>query len=100
MTMRVLSLGAAALLALSACAKPDQAPNAATATGATGATTSPAASRARTAALTANSIAAHPAAADSILKAGGYTPDGFQKLMYEIAADPAMSAEYASVRGR
>jgi len=90
MTMRILFLGVATLLAASACTKADK-----------GETTSaPAPSRARTAALTANAIAANPAAADSILNAGGYTPDGFQNLMYEIAADSAMSAEYAGARVR
>jgi hypothetical protein len=94
MIMRLSLLGAVALLAASACAKPDQPARAAAST------TAPAGDRAQTAALTANAIAARPAAADSILKAHGYTPDGFQKLMYEIAADSAMSAEYAGARVR
>lgn len=79
---------------LSACAKTDQ-PDSAVASS-----NPPVASRARAAGLTANAIAANPAAADSILKAGGYTADGFQSLMYEIAADSSMSAEYANVRVR
>lgn len=96
--MRFLCLGVAALLSLAACAKDDKTASESDSTTATTATTP--AARARAAALTANAIAANPAAADSILKAGGYTPDGFQKLMYEIAADSAMSAAYASAKGR
>jgi hypothetical protein len=92
--MRILIIGVLALFAVSACGKTDQ-----PAEG-TVAVTTPAADRAHAAALTANAIAANPASADSILKAGGYTPDGFQKLMYEIAADSTMSAGYAAARGR
>jgi hypothetical protein len=92
--MRILSLGVAMLLAVSACVKSDAAAVAATST------TAPADHRARTAALTANAMAANPAAADSILRASGYTKDGFEKLMYEIAADSAKSAEYAAARSR
>ncbi len=94
MTMRHFVAGAAALLMLSACAKTDR-PDSAAASP-----TPPVTSRARAAATTANAITANPAAADSILTAGGYTADGFQALMYEIAADAVMSAEYASVRVR
>lgn len=90
--MRVLYLGLATLLAVSACAKNDK-----TTSAAVEAAPSPA-DRARNAALTANAVAANPAAADSILKAAGHTQDSFQKLMYEIAADSVMSAAYASAR--
>jgi len=93
--MRVLYLGLAALLSVSACAKDDKP---ASESGSATATTP--ADRARAAALTANAIEANPAAADSILKEGGYTRDGFQKLMYEIAGDSAMSAQYASAKAR
>jgi hypothetical protein len=95
--MRAYSIGIAMLLAVSACAKYDQ-PADSAASNAT--VPAPASSRARAAALTANAIAANPPAADSILKAGGYTPDSFRKLMYEIASDSAMSAEYAGYRAR
>ena len=54
--------------------------------------------RARTAASVANAIEANPAGADSILKAAGYTRDSFQQAMYEIAADSAMSADYAAAK--
>jgi hypothetical protein len=94
MTPRILIAGVTALFAITACAKADRP------AGADATATPPVTDRARSAALTANAIAARPAAADSILAAGGYTPDGFQRLMYEIAADPAMSATYASVRVR
>ena len=90
--MRVLYLGLAALLAVSACAKSDT-----TADTAVAVTPSPA-GRARTAAMTANAVAANPSAADSILTAAGHTHDSFQKLMYEIASDSVMSAAYASVK--
>ncbi len=90
--MRVLVLGVAAMLVVSACTKADQNTR-------TVAAAAPAPDRARRAALTANAMAANPAAADSILAAGGYTQAGFQKLMYEIAADSAMSAAYAGARG-
>ena len=65
-----------------------------------GATDTSAASRARNAARVANAIAARPAAADSILRAAGYTPEEFERLMYEIAADSAMSAAYAAAMSR
>ena len=58
------------------------------------------ADRATTAATVANAIAANPASADSILAANNLTRDSFQALMYEIAADSAMSATYASVKRR
>ncbi|HWE40875.1 MAG TPA: hypothetical protein VG432_00085 [Gemmatimonadaceae bacterium] len=54
--------------------------------------------RARTAASVANAIEANPAKADSILEAAGYTRDSFQRAMYEIAADSAMSADYAAAK--
>lgn len=50
------------------------------------------------AARLANAIEALPSSADSILKAAGHTPESFQQLMYDIAADSAMSAEYAATR--
>jgi hypothetical protein len=95
MTMRAYSIGIAMLVAVSACAKYDQPADSAASTA-----SAPAPSRARDAALTANAIAANPPAADSILKAGGYTSESFQKLMYEIASDSVMSAEYAGYRPR
>jgi hypothetical protein len=57
-----------------------------------------AAGRARSAAAVANAIAAKPAAADSVLRAAGYTPEEFEQLMYDIAADSAMSAVYAAAK--
>lgn len=92
--MRVLYVGLAVLLAVSACAKGDKGADT-TAVAATSAV-----DRARSAAVTANAMAANPSAADSILTAAGYTRDSFQKLMYEIAADSAMSAEYARAKTR
>lgn len=90
--MRVLTLGLAALLAVSACAKNDTPAD-------RGAQMAPSPTElARNAALTANAVAANPAAADSILKAAGHTQESFQRQMYEIAADSEMSAAYASAR--
>lgn len=57
-----------------------------------------AAARARSAAEIANAIAAKPGAADSILRASGYTPEEFEQLLYDIAADSAMSAAYAATK--
>jgi hypothetical protein len=48
------------------------------------------------AAAVSNAIAAKPAAADSILKANGYTADEYQRVMFEIAKDSAESARYAA----
>ena len=59
---------------------------------------SPAIEQAKTVARVANAIEARPGSADSILKAGGHTPESFEQLMYEIAADSAMSAAYAAAR--
>jgi len=93
--MRVLWCGAALLLAAAAgCGRGGEK------TDTTVAVATSAADRAVAAAAVANAIAANPAAADSILSEAGYTPDGFQQLMYQIAADSAMSASYAAARTR
>jgi hypothetical protein len=44
---------------------------------------------------TAQAIQAKPTAADSILGAHGLTRAGFDSLMYDIAADPALARSYA-----
>lgn len=92
--MRRLCLGAVVLLVATGCARGDENPD----TAVIEATPTP--DRATAAAAVANAIAANPAAADSILSAAGYTRDSFQELMYEIAADSAMSAAYAAARTR
>ncbi len=90
--MRFIYVGLAALLAVSACAKNDK-------TADTAAQLAPTpVELARSAALTANAVAANPAAADSILKAAGHTQESFQRQMYEIAADSETSAAYAKVK--
>ena len=90
--MRFIYVGLAALLAVSACAKNDK-------TADTAAQLAPTpVELARSAALTANALAANPTAADSILKAAGHTQESFQRQMYEIAVDSEMSAAYASAR--
>jgi len=44
---------------------------------------------------TAQAIQAKPTATDSILGAHGLTRAGFDSLMYDIAADPALARSYA-----
>jgi hypothetical protein len=90
--MRYPSLMAVVLLATAACAGGEKKSDT------TAVATAPATSRARTAASVANAIEAKPASADSILRAAGYTRDSFQQAMYEIAADSAMSADYAAAK--
>jgi hypothetical protein len=43
-------------------------------------------------------IDAHPAAADSVLAANGLTREGVDSLIYRIAADSALTAEYVAGR--
>ena len=93
--MRTLSLGAAALLVLFACSGDGKVNDTTAAVPATPADASTG-SRAQAAANVANAIRANPAAADSILTANGFTRDSFAELMYEIAADSALSATYAA----
>jgi hypothetical protein len=95
MTVRILPVGIAIVLAVSACAKADKPATTTTVTA-----TPTASDRALSAARSANAIASNPQAADSILKANGYTQDSFEKLMFEIAADSAMSATYSAARVR
>ena len=90
--MRYTSVLTALLLATAACASGEKKSDT------TAAAAAPGNSRARTAASVANAIEANPAKADSILGAAGYTRDSFQQAMYEIAADSAMSAEYAAAK--
>lgn len=92
--MRVLCLCAVVLLAATGCARGEQQADTAVVAA------TPVADRAVAAAATANAIEANPSAADSILGAAGYTRDSFQSLMYEIAADSAMSASYAAAKAR
>ena len=46
----------------------------------------------------ANKISAEPAKADAILEEAGMDRDSFEKLLYEIARDPDLSASYALAR--
>jgi uncharacterized lipoprotein YajG len=50
-------------------------------------------------AATVKALEANPAGADSILKAAGHTPESFQQLMYDIAADSTKAAAYAAAKG-
>jgi hypothetical protein len=52
--------------------------------------------RATKTAAVSNAIAAKPAAADSILKANGYTVESYQNAIYEIAKDSAESVRYSA----
>ena len=87
-----------AALTLAGCAR--DASNATDTAGATtaAAATASAASTPEQAAAIANAIAANPAAADSILRANGHTPDSFEQLMFRIAADSASAATYAATK--
>lgn len=93
--MRRTTILAALLLLATACAGGD---GPAPAVKGSAATASDGIGRARAAAAVANAMAANPAAADSILRAAGYTTNSFERLMYEIAADSAQAAAYAAVR--
>lgn len=93
--MRPMSIFAALLLLAAGCTGGDKSAPAAQGQSAAAAT---GVGRAKAAAAVANAIDANPAAADSILRAAGYTPDSFERLMYDIAADSASSAAYAAVR--
>ena len=92
--MRILCFGAVVLMAATGCARGEEKAD----TPVVAATST--ADRAVMAARVANAVAANPTAADSILAAAGHTRDTFQGLMYEIAADSAMSASYAAARTR
>ena len=97
--MRALNGCTALLLLASACAR-DAGQTADTAArGATAAAATPT-DRAVTAGEMAKAMAANPAAADSILRANQHTPESFERLMFEIAADSAMSARYAAAKAR
>jgi hypothetical protein len=45
-----------------------------------------------------SAVRARPAKADSILKAHGLTAAGLDSLMYRIASDSSMRAQYAAAR--
>jgi hypothetical protein len=51
-------------------------------------------SRVDNAAAVARAIRANPDNAEQILRQNGLTEEQYESLMYEIAADPAMSAEF------
>jgi hypothetical protein len=90
MMMRYACLGAAVLFTAVGCAGGEKAADSAAA--------APTGDRAQTAAAVSNAIAANPSAADSILRAAGHTRDSFEKLMYEIAGDSAMSVAYTAAK--
>jgi hypothetical protein len=51
-------------------------------------------------AAAANAIEERPTAVDSILQASGMTRVVFDSLIYEVAADPELTAAYEEARGR
>lgn len=51
-------------------------------------------------ATVANAIEAQPGAADSILAAHDMTRAAFDSLVYEVAADPTLTAAYEEARTR
>ena len=93
--MKILAVGVM-LGALLGCARDTG--NADTAGATTTAVAAPADSATAAAAIS-NAVAANPSAADSILRANGHTPESFERLLYEIAADSAMSARYVAAKG-
>lgn len=93
--MTSLRVCAALLVLVAACAKKESA--AGDSAGSVATTAAPSDDAARAAAVS-NAIAANPAGADSILKANGWTAEQFEKMMYDIAADSAKSAQYAAAK--
>ena len=93
--MRHSYLATLALIVGAACAREERRPDTSAAAVTANASET---DRARAAATIANAIAANPAAADSILTANGHTRESFQRLMYDIAADSALSAVYAAAK--
>jgi hypothetical protein len=57
------------------------------------------ASRVDKAVAVAKAVEANPGRADAVLREHGMTAQQFEDLMYEIAADPAMSEEYEARMG-
>lgn len=96
--MKSLIAGAVIMLGVVACGKTEQNVDKATPEGAAAAKVASNVDRARDAARVANAMKEHPAAADSVLAAAGFSRDSFEKTMFEIAADSAMSAEYAAAK--
>lgn len=89
---KTLALIAVALFT-AACAKPDAASD-------TTAAASASMDANAKAAMVSDAIMANPAAADSILKANGYTAESFQAEMFAISADSSRSAMYVAARTR
>src|SRR5688500_6857226 len=100
MTMTRAILAASLILLAAGCAGGDRHSDTTAANDTAAARDTSIAGRARSAAAVANAIAARPAAADSILRAAGYTREDFEQLMYDIASDSAMSAAYAAAKAR
>ena len=93
--MKIVACLATAVL-LTACAR--DASDSADTSGATTAAAAPATLSPAQVASIANALAAHPAGADSILRANGHTAESFELLLFTIAADSFASAEYAAAK--
>jgi hypothetical protein len=93
-----LMIAAAMLLAVGACAKPDQ--DAADAPAAAAPAETALQADVRRAAAIANALAAMPVKADSILAANSTSAEQLEQMMYRIARDSTASAEYARLTGR
>ena len=89
-----------ALLVLAACSKAERAEDAMADSAAMAPAAGPAAmapdAEVEKAAAVYRGVQANPAAAESVLTAHGLTQAGFDSLMFEIAADSARAAAYAS----
>ena len=93
--MKPITSLAVILVLASACARGESGGGAATSGAAASSSTQDPNEKA---AMVSNAIAANPAAADSILKANGYTAESFEQEMFAIAADSARSAAYAAAK--
>ena len=81
-------IGGAVLVLAAGCGGPGEAPSGAAAGAPTQSEVDPAVA-------VAQAVRANPAAADSILAAHGLTRDGFDSLMYDVAADAQRAQAYA-----
>ena len=88
-------MAAAASLGLAACASNSGSSSASTpAPSGTQAVSSGQTAKVEKAATVARAIRANPDNAEQVLRQNGMTEEQYESLMYEIAADPAMSAEF------
>ena len=95
MRITCMLIAAAASLGLAACSSNSGSSSASTpAASGTPAVSSGQTTKVEKAATVARAIRANPDNADQVLRQNGMTEEQYESLMYEIAADPAMSAEF------